>query len=126
MVDDDVIFEEPGKADDLFGRNQPVVLRMDGETVDVAAAVFAPGGALTVSHVKDIASRFDTALQTADGIAVDLAGVGDCDTAGIQLLIAMRRRAVELDKECEFRAPSSAVTSMARCIGVDLSALIGG
>jgi len=124
MADDDVIPDPPGDEGDTSGRNAPVVLRMEDGPAD-AAAVFAPGDALTVVHVTDIATRYDAALAAAGRITVDLAEVGDCDTAGMQLLIAMRRRAAALDKEFVFQAPSAAVIAAARCIGVDLAAIIG-
>lgn len=106
-------------------RNHPFVFQMSDQQSDIKEGVFFLGASLTIACVTDLASRYDAALESSAPIIIDLAEVTECDTAGIQLLLAMYRQSAALEKKCVFRSPSPAISSLARSIGVDVAAIIG-
>jgi anti-sigma B factor antagonist len=48
-------------------------------------------GSLSIYEVSKFRDELITCLETMDEIALDLSGVTDCDTAGVQLLYAARK-----------------------------------
>ncbi len=48
-------------------------------------------GAFTVYEVAEHREAFLAALMRSSDISLELGGVEDCDTAGVQLLLAVRR-----------------------------------
>jgi ABC-type transporter Mla MlaB component len=129
--EDGLMAEDDAATDPTARRNPPALVRMDEEPEvengreDRSGEPFRPGEAITVNFVAEIAARCRTLLQAGTPVTVDLAGVRDCDTAGIQLLMALRRQAIAAGTPCVFAAPSPAVMDMARSLGVDPAALFG-
>lgn len=67
-------------------------------------------GELTVFTAAAIREQLRGALAAAPGeLEVDLSGITDCDTAGVQLLIASKRQAARSGKGLTFSGHSVAV-----------------
>lgn len=66
----------------------------------------APQGELTIYTVKDIRNRLLEVMAVSDRVDIDLAGVTDVDSAGLQLLLLAKRQA---GKEVRFTRHSAAV-----------------
>lgn len=64
---------------------------------------------LTIYHAQEQKERMSAALETADGLELDLSQVGEIDTAGLQLLIFAKREAARLNKTLTIVAHSPAV-----------------
>ena len=106
-------------------RNKAFVLQMSEHKDGIKDGEFFPGTSLTIGKVTALAAEYDAAIQSSARLVIDLTEIAECDTAGIQLLIAMNRRATALEKSCLFRAPSSAVSAVSHRIGVDLADIVG-
>lgn len=59
-------------------------------------------GELTVHTAADQKARLVTALEQADALEVDLAGVTELDTAGLQVLLLLRQEAAAAGKPLLF------------------------
>jgi len=67
-------------------------------------------GELTIYGAAELQARLVAALADApEGLDIDLAGVTDIDSAGVQLLLATHRTALASDRSVLLRAPSEAV-----------------
>lgn len=64
---------------------------------------------LTIYHAMEQKERLVAALEMADGLELDLSQVGEIDTAGLQLLILVKREAARRDKALSIVAHSPAV-----------------
>lgn len=58
-------------------------------------------------------------MQGGDSYAINLAGITEFDTAGIQLLLAFRREVASLGRTCEFQQPSPPVLEAATLYGLE-------
>ena len=67
---------------------------------------------LTIYHALDQKTILLDALDTADEIELDLLPVGDIDTAGLQLLILLKKEAQRAGKRVTIVAHSQAVRSV--------------
>jgi anti-anti-sigma factor len=76
---------------------------------------------LDIAHVALARDHLSQVLQGGDACELNLAGITDFDTAGIQLLLAFQREAKALGKSCEFLQPSPSVTEVASLLGLDKS-----
>jgi anti-sigma B factor antagonist len=76
-------------------------VQFDPQTGGMALA-----GDLTIFSVLDIRDRLNEAFEAADSVAVDLGGVTEIDTAGLQLMLLAKRKA---GKNVLFRNHSDAV-----------------
>lgn len=67
-------------------------------------------GSMTIFEVAELREQLSSALAAADEpLRVDLSGVEEIDTAGTQLLIALKRQALRDGKTLEYRLHSAAV-----------------
>lgn len=66
-------------------------------------------GELTIYTVVDAKTKLVKALDRADSMEVDLAGVTELDTAGLQVLMLLKRDAELGEKPFEITGPSQAV-----------------
>jgi anti-sigma B factor antagonist len=64
---------------------------------------------MTIYHVLDHKQRLMTALESSDGLEIDLSQVGEMDTAGLQVLILAKREAARLNKTMAIVAHSPSV-----------------
>ncbi|GID32423.1 STAS domain-containing protein [Paractinoplanes brasiliensis] len=65
---------------------------------------------LTIVTAADHRQRLLAALGDPNGLSIDLSGVADIDTAGLQLLVMARAEGERLGIPVEFAEPSAAVT----------------
>jgi ABC-type transporter Mla MlaB component len=69
-------------------------------------------GPFTIYEATDSKYRLLDELNIAPEIDVDLSGVAELDTAGLQLLLLFKREAMKLDKQVRFHGHSKAVLSV--------------
>lgn len=65
---------------------------------------------LTIYHAADYKQKFIDALAATDELELELAGVGEMDTAGLQLLILLKMEAQRSGKQVRIVAHSRAVS----------------
>lgn len=70
---------------------------------------YAVAGELTVRTVAEQKESLLAALETGQPVEVSLADVVEIDTAGVQLLLAVRREATGRQEPVRFVHPSEAV-----------------
>ena len=73
---------------------------------------------LTIPHAATLAALLREGLEQGCS-ALDLSAVGECDSAGIQLLCATRRSARQRGDELTLQQPSAAVLDALRRYGLD-------
>lgn len=66
----------------------------------------------TVHHVRALAPTLIQAARSGASLNLDLSEVSHIDTAGIQLLLTLRREAARSLTRLEFASPSAAVSDM--------------
>ena len=66
-------------------------------------------GDLTIQTATETRTILLAALESADGLEIDLSAVTELDTAGLQLLLLAKREAVQLGKTLRFATPSRSV-----------------
>ncbi|GAB3258691.1 STAS domain-containing protein [Chitinimonas naiadis] len=69
-------------------------------------------GPLTIYEASDAKRRLLDELNLAPEIDVDLSGVAELDTAGVQLLLMLKREAVRQEKPLRFHGHSKAVLAV--------------
>lgn len=67
---------------------------------------------LTVVTAAEHRERLLAALGDGTGVRIDLSGVADLDTAGLQVLLLARREGARLGLPVEFADPSPAVADV--------------
>ena len=67
---------------------------------------------LTIYHALEHKDALLDALSTTDELLLDLAQVGQIDSAGLQLLILLSKEAQRAGKSLRFVAPSPAVSDV--------------
>nr|WP_221383283.1 STAS domain-containing protein [Actinoplanes polyasparticus] len=65
---------------------------------------------LTIVTAADHRERLLASLGDGNALRIDLSGVGDVDTAGLQVLVMARAEGFRLGLPVEFAEPSAAVT----------------
>src|SRR5262245_20959061 len=76
-------------------KNNPTVVRLEGE--------------LTIYRATELRTEIQTALANATAVEIDLSGVTEIDSAGIQLLIAAQKTAAASQRELLLVQPSAPV-----------------
>ena len=66
-------------------------------------------GELTIFTARELQERLLALLALGEDLEVDLSGVGEMDSAGVQLLLATRTEAAARDVALRFTGPSSVV-----------------
>jgi anti-anti-sigma regulatory factor len=69
---------------------------------------------LCVSNASMIHNKIMEAYKELEAIEIDLKNITDCDTAGIQLLYALKKSCVDAGKSFSLINPSDAVTEALR------------
>ncbi|EXI67165.1 MAG: anti-anti-sigma factor [Candidatus Accumulibacter adjunctus] len=64
---------------------------------------------MTIYRAQEQKEQLLAALAAADQLELDLAGVGEIDTAGLQLLILLKREGLRQDKRLTISGHSPAV-----------------
>jgi anti-sigma B factor antagonist len=76
-------------------------------------------GELTIYQASEWVAQLQHALHRVDSLTVDLGGVTEIDTAGVQVLALTRREAALRDRTVVFVAHSPAVLEVFRLLGLD-------
>jgi len=76
-------------------------------------------GALSAYEVVDLKDRLLTGFTNHQGIILDVNGVTECDTLGIQLLLSARKTAEKLKKTFKVTGDSQSVQDAATGVGLD-------
>lgn len=79
------------------------------EGVDGSATVLCIAGAMTIYEAAQARDRLLAALPGGTAVVVDLSGVAEIDTAGIQLLVMLAREARRRGCALRFAPRSEAV-----------------
>lgn len=69
-------------------------------------------GELTILTAGDVKTALLVALEGTDELTVDLSGVTELDTAGLQVLLLAKREAAGVAKTVRFRSPSEVVMTI--------------
>lgn len=84
---------------------------MSSQRIQPPALLFIEGD-LTIRRVQELKDVLLARLAQSQALEVDLAGVTEIDTAGVQLLLMARRAARASQKELRLVAHSPAVASL--------------
>lgn len=76
---------------------------------ETPATPFRVGEEMTIYHAIAQKSALLNALEASAGLELDLASVGEIDTAGLQLLMLVKREGERLGKPVRISAHSPAV-----------------
>jgi anti-sigma B factor antagonist len=88
-------------------------------TDSTPAPPLALGPELTIAYAAAARDTLVSALQTGHGdLALDLAGVTDFDSSGVQLLLAARRSLAERGDMLQLLAPSATVQDALATFGL--------
>jgi len=72
---------------------------------------------LEISTVSEARDNILQLLNSGSSIRFDLSSMTEIDTAGVQLILAVRKEALMQGKECRFVHPSPAVEEAFRILG---------
>jgi anti-sigma B factor antagonist len=75
---------------------------------------------LTIVTAADHRERLLASLGDGHALRIDLSGVADVDTAGLQVLVMARAEGLRLGLPVEFVEPSAAVTEAAALTRLEL------
>lgn len=76
-------------------------------------------GSLSAYEVGDLKDRLLTGFIDHQGIFLDINGVTECDTLGIQLLLSAKKTAEKLNKSFNVTGDSSAVHNVLTGVGLE-------
>lgn len=77
------------------------------------------GEQLTIYTIEAFAASCRASLGEATGLTIDLGAVAECDTLGVQLLLAVRHSAVRAGKLVRFTNTSEAVRQAAAAVACE-------
>lgn len=90
-----------------------------------AEAIFSLPGALTIHGVRDVRTNLLQRVELPE-LTIDLQSVREVDTAGVQLLVALRRARLGAGATLHWRGEPGVVAVAARALGLaDELALTG-
>lgn len=72
---------------------------------------------LDISNVSEARDNILQLLNSGNAIRFDLSSMTEIDTAGVQLILAVRKEAQVQGKECRFVHPSPPVEDVFRALG---------
>ncbi|MEZ4524866.1 MAG: STAS domain-containing protein [Desulfobacterales bacterium] len=81
-------------------------------------------GPLTVYEVGEMREVLLASLERDQDLLVDIAGITDCDTTGVQLLAATRKKAEKDRKKLLMTGDSEAIRKAAERIGLSMAAFL--
>jgi anti-anti-sigma regulatory factor len=87
---------------------------MNQEKKELSGQVFS----LTIYEVKELKSRFITALQDNELLEVNIKDIDKCDTAGLQLLYSAGKTAEDMGKRFIISGESKAIEDAMRRTGI--------
>jgi len=75
--------------------------------------------ALNITCVAQARDHLSQVLQGGDAYEINLAGITEFDTAGVQLLLAVRKESQTNGKTCEFVTPSASVRDTFKLLALE-------
>ncbi|BCY10196.1 lipid asymmetry maintenance protein MlaB [Actinoplanes sp. L3-i22] len=87
---------------------------------DPALRRFAFDDELTIVTAAEHRERLLAALGDGIGVRLDLSGISDLDTAGLQVLLLARNEGARLGLPVEFTEPSPAVAAVLELTSLEL------
>ncbi len=84
----------------------------DANTREGGTSVLRIEGEMTIYRALELKQALLAGLEESAGIELDLAGVTEIDTAGVQLLLLVRKSAQARQREMRLVALSAAVTEV--------------
>lgn len=87
-------------------------------SVAARCAVVRVDGDLTIAAAAEQAARLRQALPDGADLTLDLAAVGDCDSAGVQLLLALRRSLAQRGRRLHLAGLAESVDDALRTFGL--------
>ncbi|WP_327064922.1 STAS domain-containing protein [Kitasatospora sp. NBC_01250] len=104
----------------LGGTGQETGVTVEIRHPDPTAAVCALAGELDIESLAPAVRALDRLVaQCPRVLVVDLAGVGFCDSSGLNLLLKVRMAAVAAGTDFRLAAPSPTVTRLLELTGAD-------
>jgi anti-sigma B factor antagonist len=76
-------------------------------------------GALTVFHVAQVHQNMWVTMQSLTPVIVDFSDVQSIDTAGLQLLLFIKKSSLHQGSDWRFVAPSKRVQDVCRLLDMD-------
>lgn len=76
-------------------------------------------GSMSAYKVGDLKDRLLTGFTNHQGVILDINGVTECDTLGIQLLLSARKTAEKLNKTFNLTGDSQSVQDMLTRVGLE-------
>lgn len=73
----------------------------------------------TVENANEVLAELVAAAEDSDSLRVDLSGVANVDTAGLQLLVVLKQGLENRGGTCEFDDVPDALVDRARLLGLD-------
>ncbi|RJX35968.1 MAG: STAS domain-containing protein [Desulfurivibrio sp.] len=92
---------------------------MDEQQERREAEAYKIDGDLTICRVAELRERLLTFVVTVNEVEVDLRGVTDCDAAGLQLLVSLKRTAEEAGKQFLLTNLPSSLVELIRGLGLE-------
>jgi len=91
---------------------------MNANLAGRVGSTLSGGPDLTIYTAADTAARLRHALQSGEALDLDLSDVEDIDTAGLQLLLQLRRTAQQTGRAIRFSSPSPAVQDIVQLLNL--------
>ena len=85
---------------------------------EAATGVLRLAGALDIYAAEQLHEALKNRVGRAGEIAIDLAGIESCDTAGAQLLLSARRTAAGNSRAVRFESVSPAISRCCHRLGL--------
>ncbi len=76
------------------------------------------GEALTINNVANLHDSFTKALEKSSTIELDLKSIDKVDTAGLQLLLALRQEVEKSSGKLIYKTPSESLIQVAELTGM--------
>jgi anti-anti-sigma regulatory factor len=93
-------------------------LKLNLDTRTPAGAI-SVNGALDIYGVESMCQVLVRELAARPTLTLNLAGVTECDTAGVQVIIAARKSSDHCGKRFQFEQPSPIFVTCCQRLGVD-------
>jgi anti-anti-sigma factor len=88
-----------------------ITIQKDTQTVRLA-------GDLDIYTVESARDALAAMLSDGHGLDLEVSGVGNCDAAGMQLLLAARRSALAADRTFFIHTPATAIEKCGELLGL--------
>lgn len=89
------------------------------KTIKDNQTVLSCSGELSIYEADAFKAELLNCMSETDDFVLDLGGVTGCDSAGFQVLMALRNSALQQGKNVEMINPSDSITGTAEQIGFD-------